>query len=497
MSRARRASAAASRFDPSFGSAGQAARAIREGVISSRELTEHLYRRIHKYNPAMNAFVTLSEEQAIHRARQADEALAGGSLWGPLHGLPLSIKDAYSTAGIRTTAGAKKLEHYVPAQDAVAVARLRNAGAVLLGKTNLPEFSDNHQSYSAVAGTTNNPWDPERTPGGSSGGAAAALAAGFAFLELGSDVGGSIRNPCHFCGIYGHKPTLNLVPMEGHIPPLPGEVAWLRDLSVSGPMARSAGDLKMELEIIAGPAPAEASAYQWRLPAPRRSRWKDYRIGYVMDDPFCPVTPEVAPVLSAAVEAIGKQGADLVEGWPEGANPETTFADYFFLLLAPYGQILREPELEWLRAHADHPEMPYVKSRLAAFTASHREWMARDIARLKARAVWQRYFRTHDAFLLPVNFAPAFPHDHRPRWDERRISTSSGDRSYYDLMRWIAFATFTGCPATVAPVGRTNSGLPVGIQIMGALHEDATPIDLAARLADLVGGFQPPPNCLG
>ena len=193
-----------------------------KGVISSRELLDTTFGRIKKYNPRLNAFVTLMEEQASERGRLADEQRAAGKIWGPLHGLPIVIKDAFETAGVRTTSGSKTLEKYVPKEDAAAVARLKKAGAIVVGKTNMPEFAGDLQSYNEIVGTANNPWDIKRTPGGSTGGGAACIAAGMGFLELGSDIGGSIRTPCHFCGIYGHKPTLNVVPMEGHIPPPPG-----------------------------------------------------------------------------------------------------------------------------------------------------------------------------------------------------------------------------------------------------------------------------------
>ncbi|MCI0664886.1 MAG: hypothetical protein L0220_27800, partial [Acidobacteria bacterium] len=235
-----------SKFDPNFGTAAQAVQAIRRGEISSRELTAHVIERIKKHNPKLNLFVTLLEEQALEKAKQADEMLAKKKAAGPLHGLPVVIKDTYATAGVRTTSGSKIFEQYVPKEDAVVVARLKAAGAIIIGKTNVPEFASDWQSFNQVAGTSNNPWDIKRTPGGSTGGGAAALAAGFGFLEVGSDIGGSIRIPSHFCGVYGHKPTIDVVPLLGHIPPPPGSITPA-ELPVAGPLARSAEDLKLEL----------------------------------------------------------------------------------------------------------------------------------------------------------------------------------------------------------------------------------------------------------
>src|SRR5437867_12734512 len=269
VSRFTQPSAAARRFDPGLSSAHDALRALREGTVSSRDLTQLVYQRIHKHNPKVNTFVTLVEDLAMERARQADAARASGKSWGRLHGLPVLIKDAFETAGMRTTCGSRELERNVPKDDAVAVARLKAAGAIVVGKTNLPEFASDLQSYNEVAGTTNNPWDTKRTPGGSTGGGAASIAAGFGFLELGSDIGGSIRSPCHFCGVYGHKPTLNVVPLDGHIPPLPGELIPPPDLAVAGPIARSAQDLILQLEVMGGPK--EGISYRWNLPSPRGS----------------------------------------------------------------------------------------------------------------------------------------------------------------------------------------------------------------------------------
>ena len=312
---------AARHFDPSFGTACEALQAIREGVISSTELLAHTFARIEKYDSRIHAFITMNEDEARTLAREADAALAQGTSWGPLHGLPILIKDSFATAGLRTTSGSKMLRTNVPVEDAVAVARLKKAGAIIVGKTNLPEFAGDMQSFNEIAETTNNPWDLSRTPGGSTGGGAAALAAGFGFMELGSDIGGSIRIPSHFCGVYGHKPTLNLVSLIGHIPPLPGEWSPEQDLGVAGPMARSARDLRLELEVIAGPASEEVQAYRWVIPAARGARLKDYRIGYVSDDPFCPVSPEVKESLVQAIESLRRAGADLTEGWPEGYDP--------------------------------------------------------------------------------------------------------------------------------------------------------------------------------
>jgi amidase len=489
VSRAPRAVATTRKFDPGFGTATEAMAALRGGVISSRELTEHTFARIRKHNPKINAFVTLLEEQAIAQARQADEQRVRGHASGALHGLPVLVKDSFQTAGVRTTCGSKSLENHFPQQDAVVVARLKQAGAILIGKTNLPEFAGDWQSYNAVAGTSNNPWDVTRTPGGSTGGGAAALAAGMGFLEIGSDIAGSIRVPADFCGLYGHKPTLDVVPLAGHIPPPPGALLGDTVLPVAGPLARSAADLLLELNVIAGPAGDDALAYRWSLAKPRRSSLRDYKIGAVLDDPYCPVDAAVGKVLTSAVADLRKAGVQVVEGWPRGFDPHAALDTYTFLLASFTTLGLPPAELEAMRAAIKRGEGdPYLHGA----TAQYREWVDQDQLRLRARAVWHDYFRTFDAFLSPVCFVAAFPHDHSPDESARKIATASGDRPYWDLVRWIVPASLVGCPATIMPVGRTGTGLPVGLQILGPYMEDATPIDIAMKMTDLTGGFVAP-----
>jgi amidase len=490
-----RATAEASKFDPNFGTAAQAMEALQRGVISSRELTAHVFGRIKKHNPKINAFVTLLEEQAMAQANQADEVRAKKKTVGPLQGLPLVIKDVFATEGVRTTSGSKIFEKYVPKEDAVVVARLKSAGAIILGKTNVPEFASDWQSFNQVAGTSNNPWDVKRTPGGSTGGGAAALAAGFGFLEIGSDIGGSIRIPSHFCGVYGHKPTFDVVPLLGHIPPPPGMRAP-EELPVAGPLARSAEDLKLQLEIVAGPAPDEAIAYRWNLPPPRRKKLTEYRFGYVIDDPLCPVDSTVKDVLASAVESLRKKGAQLTEGWPPGIDPKKQYENYYWLLAAFFSVAFPEEAFKGMqKAVSSGTDDPWLKGT----TSLHRDWLAQSGQRLKAGETWREYFKGHDAFLMPVSFVPAFPHDQKGNLQDgamvqRRLMTTEGERPYLDMSKWISFATLTGCPATVAPVGRTKSGLPVGIQIMGPFLEDATPIDIAAKMVDVTGGFVAPPE---
>lgn len=490
-SRPARAAAA----DLDFASALDAALAICVGQVSSVELTTRMLDRIARLNPKLNAIVVVAADAALARARSADEARARRESWGPFHGVPITIKDTFEVAGVTTTAGAASLRTHVPTRDAAVVSRLQGAGAVVLGKSNVPIFASDWQSYNAVYGQTNNPWDVARTPGGSTGGGAAALAAGLSYLEPGSDLGGSIRIPAHFCGVYGHKPSLDVVPMRGHIPPPPGIAATPPfTLPVAGPLARSAADLLAALAVLGGPDGDEARAWRWSLPPARGARLGDYRIGYVLDDPRASVSAEEAPALAAAVEALRKAGARLEEGWPPGVNLEEQYDTYLTLLYAHFTPPAREDQLPGLRQLAANQDGSYLARYARAVTASDVYLQTMETRRRVARGVWQAYFRTHDAFLMPAALVPAFPHDHSGNQFTRVLTTPGGPRPYGDLCFWISFATLAGLPATTAPVGHTAGGLPVGLQIVGPYLEDATPIAVAGHLADVIGGFKAPPG---
>ena len=304
-----------------------AADAIRRGEISSVELTTRMLDRIARFNPKLNAIVTLTADAALARAKAADEARGRGEWWGRFHGVPCTVKDTLETAGVRTTAGSPQYASHVPTRDAPIVARLRAAGMVILGKTNVPPMAADWQSANPIFGASNNPWDVTRTPGGSTGGGAAALAAGLTFLEPGSDIGGSIRIPASFCGVYGHKPTLNVIPHRGHIPPPPGLLVPPPAMPVVGPLGRSAADLLAAMEVLGGPDGDDARAYRWTLPPARSTRLTDYRLGFVLDDPACPVASDVREVLARAIDGLRRTGVKLEEGWPAGRQPERAVRD--------------------------------------------------------------------------------------------------------------------------------------------------------------------------
>jgi amidase len=477
-------------------SAAELAALIRGRKVSSVELLEVYLKRIAAHNGVLNAVVTLDEARARKAARAADDELATNGPRGPLHGLPITVKDAYETADMRTTSGAKPWADHVPAHNAVAVQRLVDAGAFVIGKTNVPAYCSDMQSYNEIFGVTKNPHDLERTPGGSSGGAAVSVACGFTAFELGSDIGGSIRTPSHWTGVYGHKPSFGIVPQRGHLPPAP-EALLEVDLSVCGPMARAAGDLSLTLDVLAGPDRLQAKGYRLQLPRPRASRLRDYRLAVWLEDEAFPVDSEVASVLSAAVEALEKNGARI----DRTARPERSLASMFETYQQLLNPVLTVGWKEKLVARLQQlAQAPMPEDRLHAplfrfarhATMRHAEVLQAAEQRERDRVQWERFFERHDVLLCPVTGNAAIPHQHESTPVTRMLTINGVQEPYSTLMGWISMATSAHLPATVVPVGRTASGLPVGLQIIGAYLEDHTTIDVAARIGEIVGGFVPP-----
>jgi len=477
-----------------FQTATELAARLRARELSASELLEAAIARIEALDGRLNAVIARDFERARERARAADaELAAGGGEGRPLLGLPVTIKDALETAGLVTTCGAPELAGHVPASDADAVARYLDAGAIVIGKTNVPLYAGDGQTFNAIHGTTHNPWDLARSPGGSSGGAAAALAAGFTPLEIGSDIGGSIRNPSHFCGVFGHKPTWGIVSDRGHIPGPPGQLAET-DLNAVGPMARSAGDLALALGLLAGPRPTnERGGWRLELPPPRATSPRGLRVAAWLDDPFSPVEAECRAPLEAAARELERAGAKV----DRAARPEIDFArayETYLQLLAPIIAAGFPPSVIELMTRAAaglaHDDQSDRARQIRGSLLSHREWIARDEERQRMAAAWRRFFDDFDLVLLPVHPTTALPHDHRPDFHARRMTVNGEQRPYLDFLHWVSLPTLVGLPATVAPIGRSAVGLPVGIQIVAARFEDRTTIEAASWL----GAFTPPPD---
>jgi amidase len=469
--------------------------ALRARSLTSRDIVEALLDRIDRCHGELNAFLTVDAEGARHGATAADNERADGRLRGALHGLPVTLKDCFATAGLRTTAGQQQTADHVPEQDAVVVARLRAAGAIVLGKTNLPAGVSGQETANLILGRTVNPWDPSRTPGGSSGGAAVAVATGMSPLEVGSDSGGSIRQPCHSCGIYGHVPTHGLVPQRGHLPSVPvDDVGAVQDLFSVGPMARHPADLALALDVLAGPDPVGPPAWRLHLPPAvlPREHVTGVRVAVLSSDPACPTSTEVRGCLTAAADALAGAGAHVVEARPP-FDVEHAMDVAFTLWAATNasdddGKGGGEDRLSVLRSQA--------------LRMSHGDWLNLDSERRRLSREWTRLLTEEvDVLLCPVSPVTAVRHDPDPsRVDEvghrleRGIDVDGTTRPYLDQVRWNVLTGMAGLPATAVPLGVTDGGRPVGAQVVAAPHRDRTTLAFAEAMGHVIGGFRPPPG---
>lgn len=474
-----------------FGSAGQLARAVRSGRVSCVELLRAYLDRVDRLNPAINAVVVDDRDRALKDARAADRALAKGRPVGPLHGVPMTVKESFNIPGQATTWGFPELAENVASEDAVAVARLRGAGAVIFGKTNVPMALADFQSYNDVYGTTNNPWDLTRGAGGSSGGSAAALAAGLTGLEYGSDIGGSIRNPAAYNGVYGHKPTYGIVPKRGQT--LSELLVSEGPISVVGPLARSADDLALALKVTAGPDLEDG--YRLVLPAAPTSL-AGLRVAVWLDQPdLAPVDAVVIGPIEDAARALEKAGAKVDFGARPQIDIGEAHATYLQLLLATLSA--RDPDYDRLveRSGALEPGDDSVYAQSLRFsTARHREVAIAAETRDLHRWAWRAFFQDHDVLLAPITVTPPFHHDHSEPLPARTMCVNGTAVPYFGQLFWAGLAISAHLPATAAPVGQTPDGLPVGMQIIGDAYRDRTTIWVAGQLAKHIGGFTPPPG---
>ncbi|MBB6374527.1 amidase [Pseudonocardia eucalypti] len=434
-------------------------------------------------------------DRARAAARGADRARARGED-RPLLGIPVTVKECYNIAGLPTNWGMPRYRDHMPAEDAIQVSRLKAAGAVVLGKTNVPLGLQDIQSFNEIYGTTNNPWDHDRTPGGSSGGSAAALASGFGALSIGSDLGGSLRTPAHFCGVYAHKPTLGLAATRGMVAPAEPALPVDLDLAVVGPMARSARDLTLLLDVMAGPDPLTLGlAYDLTLPPARHERLRDFRVLVLDDHPFIPTGSAVRAGVHRVADALADGGARVERRSP--LPPDLAEAAILYTRLLFSGSVARFPvePPEQLRARAaglGAGDQSLDAARLRAMVFSHRDWIEANNRRELHRHGWRRLFAEFDAVVCPITPTPAFPHDHNPDPMQRRLDIDGVGHPYFDQLVWAGLATMPGLPATAIPAGRSPEGLPVGVQLIGPMFEDRTPLRLAELLEQKIGGFRAP-----
>ena len=460
--------------------------------MSSRELVAATLDRISRFGPALNAVVTIDADGALDAADASDLRRKQGTPRA-LEGLPVTIKDAFDVAGMRSTAGSPAYANRVPAHDAAAVARLRAAGAVIIGKTNVPTLSDDWVTENGVFGRTLSPWDPAVSPGGSSGGAVAALATGMAALELGSDLGGSIRWPAHACGVFGLKPTWGLVSTRGHVPPAPG-VRAEADLAVAGPLARSAADLDLALSVIMGPP--DPAGIAPRLDAARRREPRGLRVALWADDPAAPVDSSVRDAVIHAAALLASAGAQIDDEARPGFSFDDMFEVYALLFHAMQAAGLPEEERRALAAtasvfQADDRSHAALRARAARLDVPR--WQDLQKRRQAIKLAWDAFFQRHDVILMPP--APVGPVIHpTAAVAERRLIVNGMPRPWFDLLHWAAPASLAHLPAAVAPVIRAPDGLPRGVQIVAAEGEDRTAIAVAGMLEAQGCGFVAPPG---
>ncbi|WP_244306063.1 amidase [Paraburkholderia lacunae] len=480
----------------SFKNAREMTLALQAREISAVELFDEAVARIERYDAKTNAVVVRDFERARLAAAAADAALMRGDR-RPLLGVPMTVKESFSMAGLPKTWGVPGTETIRIDEDAVAVRRLKNAGAVILGKTNVATMLGDWQTYNPVYGVTSNPWDLTRTPGGSSGGSAAALAAGFVPLELGSDIYGSLRVPAHCCGIYAHKPSHGLVPLRGAGPPGSPmlSVSVDPDLVVAGPMSRSAGDLALALDVLAGPDDAQAAAYRLELPPSRHTRLADFRVLMLEDHPVVQISNEVRAAMRRFRQQL--EGARCTVGTGSALLPDLglvmhTLGQLFLSFMGADMPLDDYRALQEQAAGLPGSDTSDAAMELRGLVLSHRDWIAADRARVALMHQWRQLFREWDLVLCPVLPTPAFTHDHSDI-RSRRLEIDGRQTAYTHQALWQSLATLTGLPATAFPIGLGESGLPIGLQAIGPYLEDRTPIAFAELAEREFGGFVQPP----
>lgn len=478
-------------FNP-FDTAVTLARKVRSGAIRSEDLLDRYLDRLKKHNGTVNAVIVLDEETARRDAQEADRAVGKGKPLGPLHGVPMTIKESFNLTGKPTTFGFTHFRDNIASADAVAVTRLKQAGAVVFGKTNVPPALADGQSANDIYGRTNNPWNLERSPGGSSGGSAAALAAGLTGLELGSDIASSLRNPAHYCGVYAHKPTYGICSSKGQSL---RERHASGDISVIGPMARSAHDLELTFRIIAD-AYSEPSPGMFRRPRECDvTSFAGLKIGAVLNDDYAEVDQSISNQIATLAEFLRKEGADVRVGWRPNLDSERVHNVYELLMRAEIAKDLAPDQLEALRLEAADPNRPKSELRetvLKGSLMSHREWLHLNEERHAMCSQWRQFFEECDILLCPVLSSTAFPHDTRPpAW--RSLMVNGREIPFARQLFWAGYTGAFFLPSTAVPIGMSDDGLPIGIQIVGDQLDDIKCMRFAQLLEQRYRAFVPPP----
>jgi len=478
-------------MNTAFWSATKLAQALRTRKLGAVELFDLYAARVRQHNRALNAICVMDLDAARKAARAADRAKGKKGL---LHGVPMTVKESFNVAGWPTTWGQPEHKDNVAKTDALAVERLKRAGAIVFGKTNVPVLLADWQSFNPIYGTTNNPWDLLRTPGGSSGGAAAALAAGLTGLELGSYIGASIRNPAHYCGVYGHKPTWGVCSSRGHA--LPGAL-HPGDITVIGPLARSAYDLKLAMDVIAGPDDIDGAGWRLALAKPRFASFRKLRIAVMPSHSTAEVDVSVSDAIERLARALAKKGAEVSDKARPDFNPDEAHKVYLALLRAATSnrQLPHHVEL-WERLSKERPatDMSYEAQAARANVMRHRDWLWWSNRRHQMRLLWAEFFRDWDVLLCPPAATPAFPQNQRgERW-ERMIEVNGKPQPSTTQMFWAGYSGMCLLPSTVAPIALAGGKLPVGVQIVGPQYGDYLTIGVARLIEREYFAFTPPPG---
>jgi amidase len=480
-------------FGPAYLSARAIVAQLDRGEVSVVELVDHAIARIEKLDGSVNAVIVRDFDRARDTAKEADRRRAKGE-WLPLLGVPMTVKESYNVAGLPTTWGFSEFKDNRAQDDATTVARLKEAGAIIIGKTNVPVALADWQSFNSIYGVTGNPWNLNYSPGGSSGGSAASLAAGYVPLEIGSDIGGSVRVPSHFCGVFGHKATYGLIPGRGQS--LPG-MTRTADLAVCGPMARTAADLDLALGILAGPEHEIADGYRLALPGPRHDNLADYRVLVLDEHPLVPTRREILDSVSRFAAKLEQAGVKVARS--SNLVPDLAHAGRVYIQLLGAETNNRMPLeqrriIEEAAAKLSPDDDSLHAIRLRNINLSHRDWVALDEQRIRIKAQWRTLFETFDVVIGPPLSTAAFPHDFNQDQNAKRVNIDGKEIIYVDQLVWPGVATLAGLPATVAPIDRTANGLPIGVHIMGAQFDDRTTVAFAGLVERAFGGFEPPPD---
>jgi amidase len=476
-----------------FQTAKQLAAAVRKKKIGCLELLDLYLKRVEAYNPELNAIIATDIEGARKRARAADKAVKKGTKLGPLHGVPMTIKESFDVAGFPTTYGDPAFKDSIAQQNSLVAQRMVDAGVTLFGKTNVPLNLADWQSYNEIYGSTNNPWDLARTPGGSSGGAGAALAAGLTGIEAGSDIGASIRNPAHYCGVWGHKPTWGVVCPKGHA--LNGNVAY-PDINVVGPLARGAEDLEIAMDVMAGPDAIDGRGWTLSLPRSKKKQLRDFKVAVLPSDPNAEVDHSVQSEIQKLADFLRKRKVKV----SDKARPaiDTAELNDVYVRLLRAATSARMSDAVYHQAVADAASLPaddmsYFAQMQRGNSLSHRTWLQLNEKRHRMRHAWDAFFKDYDLMICPISVAAAFPHDQKGLRHLRTIVVNNKKVPVVDQIFWAGYSGVTLLPSTAVPIGQTTDGLPIGVQIVGPQYGDYSTIAFAKLLEKEYRSFEPPP----